>query len=373
MRRLLNFFEESSFCGLLMKETMQTLRDRHLLFLLVFPPTIQLLLLGAALDPGVHDIRLGVCDNSRTEQSRALVSSVGTGNVFHLQETVNTEGVLEKDLACGKIKAALIIPSSFERDLSMSHMSEVQVLIDGTDAYSARIAAGKIAQVVREFNGEGGARQPLIQPVVTTLYNPDLLSSWYFIPGVMGAVLTLTSTLVSSAVLLREKECGTLEQLLMTPYSVFEILLAKVLPIFVLLMGDACLAVLTGMLVFGVPFRGSPLLFWTAAALYICVGMGLGMMLATVCRTERQAHLVSFFVNIPVMQLSGAVVPFETMPDILRGIGTINPLRYFTIIARSLLLKGADYETLSSSLLVLFVSAVVLFSFSLWRFRKQLT
>jgi ABC-2 type transport system permease protein len=373
---MMNFFEHlfgGRLWGLVVKETKQTVRDKHLLFLLIFPPTIQLLLLGAALDPGVHDVSVGLVDHSRCVLSRSLVDTITRDKLFKIDMVAASDKALSEALQRGAVKLGVVIPPDFERNLSLAHVAPVQVLIDGTDAYSARIADGNIRKTLYEFAGDSEPHATPVKLEVRTLFNPDLRCAWYFIPGVMGAMLTLTSTLVSSATLLREKELGTLEQLLMTPYSVSEILLAKTAPIFGLLMLDAYAAVLMGMVFFSVPFRGSLVIFSLAAALYIFVGMGLGMMLATICKTERQSHLVSFFVNIPIMQLSGAVVPFETMPELLRTAAAVNPLRYFTMIARGLLLKGADWNILYPQLAILALSAVILFLASSLSFRRQIS
>jgi len=363
---------ESRLFGLVYKETMHTLRDKHLLFLLIFPPTLQLFILGAALDVGLRNVPIGLVDNCQSVTSRRLVSAVTDTDIFKLKSAYLSEQELTNSIKKTEVKLGLVIPSDFDRSLAREHVGRVAVIIDGVDAYTANIARGYLMQIFQHFEVNSDPPQQLIEPVVTVFFNPGLVSSWYFVPGVIGAMLTLTSTLVSSASLLREKELGTLEQLLMTPYSVSEILFAKVLPVFVLLLCDVFLALGMALFVFKLPFRGDIVIFLVASGLYIGVGIGLGILMATVCKTERQAHLVSFFVNIPLMQLSGAVVPFETMPQLLRQIASIDPLRDYTIIARSLFLKGSGLNALMPHLLMLGAAALVLFSFSILRFRKQL-
>ncbi len=369
---LLKSLLESRIVGLIYKEAMHTLRDKHLLFLLIFPPTLQLLILGAALDVGLRNVPMGLVDNCQSSTSRRLISALSDNDIFRFNSAFLSEQELTKSIKKTDVKIGVLIPSDFERDLARDHVAHVKIIIDGVDAYTANVARSYLMQIFQHFEVNAEPHRQLIKPTITTFFNPGLVSSWYFVPGVIGAMLTLTSTLVSSASLLREKELGTLEQLLMTPYSVGEILFAKVLPVFLLLVCDVFLALGMALFVFKLPFRGDIFLFLFASALYICVGIGLGILMATVCKTERQAHLVSFFVNIPVMQLSGAVVPFETMPLLLRQIATIDPLRDYTIIARSLFLKGTGVSGLTPHLLMLAAAAMVLFSFSLLRFRKQL-
>jgi ABC-2 type transport system permease protein len=204
------------------------------------------------------------------------------------------------------------------------------------------------------------------------LYNPGELSSWFFVPGVLGAALTLTATLVASASVLRERESGTMEQLLMTPAEDWEILLAKFIPLAVCLLSDVLIAIVSSRLIFALPFRGDVFLFTVASVLYVTIGIGVGMLLGTLCTSQRQAQLTSFFVNIPLIVLSGTVVPYETMPPFLQSLSLIDPLRYYTIIARGVILKGADFSMLWQDLSLLAFFAILIIGASMNRFRKQL-
>ena len=365
-------FRESRIGGLITKETLHTVRDKHLVFLLLFPPTVQLFILGASLDIGVRNVPIGFVDYCHSSTSRSLVSAIMATNLFRLCSVAPEESALSNAIKSSKVKVGVVVPKDFEQELQREHVSHVRVILDGADAYTAKVARGYLMQTILHFDGSVERPPQPITASIKMLWNPGMASSWYFVPGVIGAMLTLTSTLVSSASLLREKELGTLEQLLMTPYSVGEILLAKVAPVFAFLIIDVFLSLAIAFAVFGLPFRGNMLLFLFASSLYIFVGMGLGIMMATTCKTERQAHLVSFFVNVPVMQLSGAVVPFETMPVFLQKLAILDPLCYYTVIARSLFLKGTPAPDLILPMLMLAASALVLFTFSLLRFRRQM-
>ncbi|HEY9664147.1 MAG TPA: ABC transporter permease, partial [Allocoleopsis sp.] len=211
-----------------------------------------------------------------------------------------------------------------------------------------------------------------IDPEVNFLYNPGLISSWFFVPGVLGVVLTLTSSLVSSSALVREKDTGTLEQLLMTPAESWEILLAKIVPLFFLLIGDVFLALGVGKAVFNLPFRGNLLVFLLVSSLYICVGIGIGIFLATVSKNQQQVVLTSFFVNLPLIQTSGAIAPIESMPTIFRYLSVVNPLRHYVAISRGFLLKGVGVLELWQHVLALGLFAVILLVASTYMFRKQL-
>ncbi|WP_448570105.1 ABC transporter permease [Trichothermofontia sp.] len=365
----------SRLLALMLKEVRQILRNRQLLFLLVFPPTIQLLLYGFALNPEVKYLDLGVVDYAQTKTSRELVASLTHNQVFIRNPHSSSQAALGEQVRRGEIAAGVVIPPDWQRRLQRGQTAEIQVLIDGVNANTAGIANGYINQIVQVFsrNLEPPTAPVPIQPQVHFLYNPGLMSSWFFVPGMIGVVLTLTSSLVSSSALVREKDTGTLEQLLMTPASAGEILLAKIIPLFILLMGDVMLALLVATLVFSVPFRGSVLLFLSLSGLYIFVGIGVGMMLATIARNQQQVVLISFFINMPLIQLSGAIAPVESMPLLIRYLSWLNPLRHYITIVRSILLRGVGLDVLWPHVLALFVFVIFLLSISTHRFRQQLS
>ena len=407
--------------ALILKETREILRNPYLLFLIIVPPTIQLLILGGALDPQVRNLSLGVVDHCHSQQSRDLTASLTNSGVFPKSQSFDDENVVSQKLEFGKLDVALVIPKDFSRNLSLGKAAPVQVLVDGADAYSAGIASAYVLRTVYAFrpaafnhafkakivaevkerarisahqkqdlsssagsdsgpdsNGLGklftGSQMnatALVDPNIQILYNPGLVASWFFVPGVLGASLTLTATLVASAAVLRERESGTMEQLLMTPAETWEILLAKILPLLAFLLADVCLAIGAAAVVFHLPFRGNFLLFLFASTLYIFVGIGFGMLLGTLCKNQRQSQLTSFFINIPLILLSGSVVPLDTMPAFLQAISIFDPLRYYVFIARAVILKGDGLTILWPSLCVLILSAVILIAVSANRFNRQ--
>lgn len=366
---------QSRFWTLALKEIQQILRSKQTLVLLIVPPTVQLLIYGFALNPDVHNIKLGVVDYANSYESRELVSALTETNIFVTQQYLLDDQKLGEQVRQGKITAGLIIPPDFNRNLSQDETAEVQVLIDAVDANTAGIAKGYINQIINQYSRrlQSNPAPPLVNPQTTFLYNPGLKSSWFFVPGVLGLVLTLISSLVSSITVVREKDTGTLEQLLMTPAEAWEILLAKIVPLFVLLMGDVFLALSLGRLVFGVPFRGSFPLFLGLSALYLFVGIGIGIMLATLCRTQQQVVLTSFFVNLPVIQLSGAIAPIESMPVALKYLSLLDPLRHYVAIVRGMLLKGVGLEVLWPNAIALLLFATIMLSVSISKFRSQLS
>lgn len=372
---LLTRLLESRFWALVVKEVNQILRNKQLIFLLLFPPTIQLLIFGFALNPEVQYLKMGVVDYANTYESRELIAAFTGNELFQATHYTFDQQELAQQVRTGKITAGLVIPPDFATDLAQGQTAEVQVLIDAVDANAAGIAAGYINQIVNQYSRslEPNRAIQLVQPQSTFLYNPGLLSSWFLVPGVLGVVLTLTSSLVSSTTVVREKDSGTLEQLLMTPAQAWEILLAKIVPLFILLMGDVLLALGLARLVFKIPFRGSPVLFFALASLYLFVGISVGIMLATIAQSQQQVVLTSFFINLPLIQTSGAIAPIESMPKFFQYLSLLNPLRHFVAIARGLLLKGVGLEVLWPHVLALGTFVVVLLTISINQFRKQLS
>ncbi|MBS2011155.1 MAG: ABC transporter permease [Cyanobacteria bacterium SZAS TMP-1] len=408
--------------ALILKETREILRNPYLLFLIIVPPTIQLLILGGALDPQVRNLSLGVVDHSQSVQSRDLVKSLTGSGVFPKSVALKDEGVVSHQLEYGTLDVALVIPEDFSKKLASGNAAPVQVLVDGADAYSAGIASAyvlktiygfrpeefnqafkaKILEEVKErarfsahqkedlsssaestgdaasgsgmgklFTGSQMNASALVAPDIQILYNPQLVASWFFVPGVLGASLTLTATLVASAAVLRERESGTMEQLLMTPAETWEILLAKILPLLTFLLADVCMAIGAAVVFFHLPVRGNLFLFLFASMLYIFVGIGFGMLLGTLCKNQRQSQLTSFFINIPLILLSGSVVPLDTMPAFLQVISIFNPLRYYVFLAREVILKGDGLDIVWPQLGILIIAALLLIAVSANRFNRQ--
>ncbi|YAG08936.1 ABC-2-P, ABC-2 type transport system permease protein [Nostoc sp. DSM 114167] len=364
----------SSFWALLRKEINQILRDKQLIILLIVPPTMQLLLYGFALNPDVHNLKLGVIDYANVSASRELVQAMTSNSIFSIESVPTSEKDLSRQVEEGKLNLGVIIPPEFPRKLATKE-AEIQVFIDGVDANAAGIANGYMTQIIQNYNRNFGQTQ-LNFPIsfqVVFLYNPGLISSWYFVPGVMGLVLTLVGTLVSSVVVVREKDSGTLEQLLMTPAANWEILLSKILPLAFLLMGDILLALTLGQLVFGLPLRGNFLLFFGLSIIYLLVGISIGIMLAMFSSSQQQVVLMSFFVNMPILQTSGVLAPIEAMPPFFQVLSLLNPLRHYIAIVRGILLKGVGLDVLWMHILALLSIAVVLLTISISKFRNQLS
>jgi len=377
MKKLLEKIMNRRIWALFIKEMRQIKHDKRLIMSMTVMPTVQLLFFGFALNPSVTDLRLGVLDESRSEAGRELVSAFVESRSFQVAAYFDSPETLGESLSRGELDAGLIIPPDFARDRARGVTADVQLLFDAVDSNAAGIARGYAGRILDDFNKRNVAQnieQPggRVTPRVALLYNPGLQSAWFIMTGTLGLLLVLNGSLVAAASMVKEKEVGTVEQLLMTPAGASEIITAKMGPLFVLLIADIALALALGRVVFGVPVRGDLLTLYLAGALCVIAGIGIGTFIATFSRSQQQAQLMSFFVNPPLSMLSGATTPVEAMPEWLQPLLVFNPIAHFAKIARGLMLKGAGIEVLYPNLLALAVMALLLVGISAWRFRKQL-
>ena len=375
--------------SLMRKEFNQIRRDRRLAFSLILPPTLQLLLFGFALSAEVTNLRLGVVDDSKTHESRELIATMSESRSFRLAGYYLSTGDLSDAINRNDLDAGLVIPYDFARDLLRGRATTAQVLLNAMNANTAAISQGYIEGVIQAYNrtllseGISAEFRQIAAPDVSRrgqaslrpalLYNPGLVDSWFIVTGVFGLLLILNSSLVASGAMVKEREAGTIEQLLMSPASTSEIIIAKIAPLFVLLCLMALLAIGVIKLVFRVPFHGSLTLVLSGAALCVLSGISIGTVIATLSKSAQQALMTSFFVNPPLATLSGAFNPVEAMPRWLQPLTAINPIHHFATIARASMLKGSGLVDLWPNFLGLFVITLVLFSLSVWRFRKQLS
>ncbi len=375
--------------ALVRKEFSQIRRDRRLAMSLIVPPTVQLLLFGFALDATVSNLRLGVVDDSRTPESRELAATMTESKSFRLAGNYFSVTDLATAISQGKLDAGLVVPYDYARDLQRGRQAVVQILLNAVNANTAAIGQGYAEGVIQSYNStllrEGGihasfrqvsatdvSRRGRITLIPAFLFNPGLVSSWFIVTGTFGILLILNGSLIASAAMIKERELGTVEQLLMTPAGTTEIIIAKITPLFLLLMVMVFVAVGLIKVAFDVPIRGSLSLVIFGSALCTLCGIGVGTFIATFTKSAQQAQLMSFFVNPPFASLSGSLTPIEAMPHWMQPLTILNPIRHFGVISRGVLLKGSGIDTLWPNLLALLAFTVVLLSLSVWRFRKQL-
>ena len=375
--------------ALVTKEFNQIRRDRRLVISLIIPPLLQLTLFGYALSASVSDLRLGIVDESRTSESRELIAALTESRSFRLGGYFPSSGKLGDAISQGRADAGVVIPYDFARDLRRGRATTVQVVLNAMNANTATIGQGYVEGVIQSYNqrlrraGVSGGVEPIalngarrrgeVRLVPTYLYNPGLVDSWFIATGVFGLLIILNSSLIASAAMVKEREAGTVEQLLMSPASTAEIIVAKLTPLFVLLCMMMLLAITVLGVVFRVPFHGSLPLVLFGGVLCVLSGMSLGTVIATFSRSAQQSQLTAFFVNPPLASLSGALNPVEAMPDWLQPFTVLNPIHHFATIMRSAMLKGSGLATLWPNALALAVFTLVFVSLSVWRFRKQLS
>ena len=373
MRDALRRLFGGRFWALALKELRQIRRDRRLTISLIVPPTLQILLFGFALDSDVRNLRLGVVDDSRTAESRELISVLTQNRSFRLAAMYTTADLLGKDLATGRLDVGVVVPYDFARLRARGRPNTVQVLLNAANANTAQIAQGYVEGGVAFLSRDvAGIRAAPVELRTALLYNPGLVNAWFIVTGVFGTLIILNGSLVSAATMIREKERGTVEQLLMTPASALEMITAKMVPLFVLLMTMVLLVIAVARVVFGVPFRGTPGLVLFACACCVLSGIGLGTLVSTFARSASQTQLISFFINPPLAMLSGGLTPIEAMPRWVQPLTLLNPIAHFSTIARSVLIKGAGLDVVYPNVLALIALASVFVGISAWRFRRQL-
>lgn len=375
--------------ALVQKEFRQIRRDRRLAISLILPPTLQLILFGFALSATVSNVRLGVVDDSKTPESRELIAQLTQSKSFTEAGYYFSVDQAGDALSRNQIDAAVVVPYDYARDLHSGQTADVQFLLNAMNANTAQIAQGYAQGVLASYNsglaGQGihASFRQMAAPSISQrgivllrpdyLFNPGLVASWFIVTGVFGLLLILNGSIVASAAMVKERERGTIEQLLMSPASTSEIIIAKIVPLFILLFFMVIFAIVVMQLVFNVPFHGGLLLILGGASLCILCGIAIGTVIATFSKSAEQAQLTSFFVNPPLSTLSGAFYPVEGMPVIFQKLTIFNPVFHFVVIARAALLKGSGISALWPNFLALTAFTLVLVILSVWRFRKQLS
>jgi len=361
---------------MLWKEFVQLRRDRFTLAMMVALPAVQLLLFGFAIQTEVRHIRTLVLDESKTPESRALVRVMtNTGN-FDFVGTVASRAEIADRIGRGEAGAALVIPPAFMADLRRGRTAEAQVIVDAADPMSSSAAMSGAAQAAQaralELADPRGAAHPPLEVRIRPWYNPGLRSAVYIVPGIVGVLLSMTMVMITSMAVVRERERGTLEQLVVTPISRTGLMLGKLIPFLLIGYVQMTVVLLLGRLVFDVPFRGSLVALYLITLAFIVANLGLGLLLSTAVRTQTQAMQLSFFFLMPNILLSGFMFPREAMPAPAQWLGALLPLTYYLRILRAILLKGVGTAQVWPESLALVGFALVLVALSVRRFSKTI-
>lgn len=359
------------------KELRQMFRDRRTAPIIFVAPTIQLVIFGYAVNTDVRHTPVAVVDHDRTAASRALVDHLAAAGYFRVVARPDRAADLGIALDRGRATLALEIPPGFARSLATGRPAAVQVLVDGTSSNTATVAQGYARQIVQRF-GEAavrahGATLPAgIDLRARAWFNPGLESRVYNVPAVAGVIIMLMCLLLTALAVVRERELGTLEQLMISPLTSAELIVGKITP--VVLVGLVDLALVTGLAVgwFGIPLRGSVALLAGVGLLYILLGLGLGLLISTVSRTQQEAYMTMFLVFLPSMILSGFMFPVESMPRFFQVVTLANPLRHFLAVIRAIFLKGAGLDVLWPQVTVIGGLGTLTLAAAILRFRKRI-
>ncbi len=363
------------------KELIQLRRDRRMLFIAFMAPIIQLTLFGYAATLDVTAVPVVVCDLDRSMQSRAILSDLTASGYFVIRDSVSSLSAVRADIDDNSDMVGIVIPEGLERDIDRGRRAVVQTVIDGSNAIYATMVRSYLEQIIAhralELSDARISRSGL-KPVVPldvrprVWYNPTLKSRDFMVPGVFALVLMIISTVLTSMAIVKEKERGTIEQLIVTPIRPVELIAGKLLPFAIISFIDIVLVTLVAVFWFGIPLHGSFVLLFLLSALFLLTTLGLGLLISTVSKTQQQAMMISMLLIMPIILLSGVFSPIDNMPVSVQYFTYLIPLRYFIVIVRYIFMKGAGLSVLWPYALALAAFGVALFLLSAARFKKRI-
>jgi ABC-2 type transport system permease protein len=369
---------------MLIKEFIQVFRDKRTRFILIGPPIIQMMVFGYAANYEIRHVPTVVLDLDHSQESRELVSRFTSSPYFEVQRQLTDSRQLGDLIERGDATVGLEIDAGFAQKLRSGQTAPLQVIVDATNSNTALIALGYISQIAQGFAAQYQRDRinriapqlieviPQVELAPRPWYNPDLSSRWFFVPGIIGSLtLVLVITLTAFAVV-REREIGTLEQMMVTPIRPAEFILGKTLPFFLIGIFDVALISVVGSLWFQVPFRGHVSVLALGAVLFILCMLGVGLLISTISATQQQAMVTSFFFIMPAITFSGFGFPISTMPHWMQLFSYVIPLRYFLIVIRGTYLKGVGMDILWPQMAAMAGLGVALLTVSILRFHKAL-
>jgi ABC-2 type transport system permease protein len=375
---------------MLRKEFSQVLREPRMRLLLFVPPLVQLVVFGFAVNLDVDHARIAWMDMDGTPASRDLYDRFTGSGRFDVVAAPRNEQEVQRILDHGDAQAVIRVLPGFARDLERGRSAVVQVLIDGTNSNTASLVSSYAGSVIAEFSADSLDRRQRVllltrspgSPVRAAApevvarsrvwFNPNLYSRNYFVPGIIANILMLVTLMLTALGIVREKEIGTMEQLMVTPMRPIELMLGKTLPFAIIGLLDVVLITGAALLIFRIPLRGSFLLLLVCAVLYLMTNLGAGLFLSTISNTQQQAMMMSFFFSTPAFMLSGFAFPIRNMPPSVQWLTYLDPVRYFIEIVRGIFLKGSGVSVLWPQMLCLAVYGVLVLGFSAMRFHKKL-
>ena len=379
---------------MLHKEFYQVWREPRMRLLLFLPPLIQLVVFGYAVTLDVDMARIGWMDMDHTPESRALRARFEGSGRFKVTAIAQNEADVQRLLDRSEVHAVVAVLPHFARDLAQRRTAQVQVLLDGTNSNTASLVSAYAAQVIDDYARDVSPVQPKNDQTINLMirgpgmpphralgqvasgtrvwFNPDLRSRNYFVPGVAANILLMVTLMLTAQAIIREKEIGTMEQLMVTPLRPIELMLCKTIPFALVGMVNMVIVTVAALVIFRIPFRGNFLLLMFCAMLFLMTALGAGLFLSTISHTQQQANMGSFFFTTPAFMLSGFVFPIRNMPLFVQYLTFLNPLRYFMTIVRGVFIKGVGVTVLWPQMLVLTAYGVIVLTLSAVRFHKTL-
>lgn len=367
----------SRILAVMKKEVLQMSRDRMTLALIFMIPLVQLLLFGYAIQTEVKHISTVVFDQSLSSESRDMLNAFSASGYFNINYAASSYEEVTEKIDSGKARVGIIFPPDFAEDVSKGVAAPLQVIVDASDnmvsnqAIAIANSIGLIKSQELIFSKLHLSTAPY-DVRVRPWYNPDGITAYYMVPAILGIIVTLTMMILTAVAIVRERERGTLEQLMVTPIKSYEMMIGKIAPYIVMGYLQITVALLVGVLVFGVPIRGSLVQLYLLTLFFITASLGLGLMISNVAKNQMQAFQLSFFVMLPSILLSGFLFPRDAMPRIIYYISAIIPLTYYLDIIRGIILKGIGYQYLMGQVIVLLVFSLVFLSISILKFKKKI-
>jgi ABC-2 type transport system permease protein len=369
---------------MLIKEFIQLFRDPRARFGLIVPSLLQVLIYGYAATFELHQVRMAILDQDHSYESRDLLSRFESTGHFKLAETLTNRHQISDLIDRGKVTLAIQILPGFSELVRKGQTAPMQVILDGTNSNTALVALGYINEIANTYAQEYARDNlmrtapaiavdlPNVQLARRPWFNPNLESQWFFVPGTIASVLLTSCLTLAAFAIVREREVGTLEQVMVSPISRVEFILGKTIPFFLIAVVQMILIMLIGRLWFQVPFRGSYLLLGIGTSVYLLSILGVALLISTVSSTQQQAMIASFFFIMPAITLSGFSFPISAMPRVMQWFTYLDPLRFYLVIIRISFLKGGNWEVIWSQIFALVMIAAALLSISVQRFHKSL-
>lgn len=359
---------DSRIIHMVRKEFRQTLRDPRMLRIAIIMPVIQLLMFGYIASTDIRNVRTAVIDRDMSPSSRAYVKVLENTGKFTVTDYVQSEEQMTQLLDGGRVGLALQIPKGFEKDIASKKPVDIAAVIDGSNSVNATIILGYVSQA----NSSYLHPRPAYTMETRVWYNPDLKSKYFMVPAILSMVLMMISMTLTAFAVVKEKEKGTIEQLIVTPLKPHEMILGKMIPPILIVMIDVLAVFLVAVFWFGVPMRGSVITLMLLGAVFMTSGLGLGMFLSTISKNQRQAIMTTSMIMAPQFILSGFVFPIASMPVIIQWLTNMIPLRYFLVIVRGIFLKGNGMFYLWPEVWPLIIFGSCILGLSILRFRKKM-